>query len=122
MFKSLHGRELRVLTLMFVTWGAIAAASFTVNYFTFQRMALRTAYSRERIAREHIHIVKVEKPSTVTFSTGEVVDVGRTPGHVAGAAGFIAAVGGILLTLAPLFQCYPDIFGKFNSRSGNRIV
>src|SRR4051812_46787809 len=45
----------------------------------YKELALRIAFGSERASQEHITVGQITKPSTVTFSNGEKIDVGMKP-------------------------------------------
>jgi ABC-type Na+ efflux pump permease subunit len=69
---------LLALVLVGVLYGA---ALVTATMWLQRRLALRAAYP-DPADREGVHVVLVTKPSTVTFSNGESVDVGPWPWRV----------------------------------------
>lgn len=79
--------------------------------WVFNQVALRVAFGSECAARERITVDHVTKPSTVTFSNGQSVDVGMAPAR---AVVLCAGVGLIpyLLCVRYLVRSYlhPDTY------------
>jgi hypothetical protein len=73
-------------------------------------LAVEVAFGRERAAREHITVEYITKPSTVTFSNGERIDVGLKPAVVStifriGATALLLVCYGLLV-----MRCGPKWF------------
>jgi len=84
-------RKQRMLR-MSAFFGLGALGAFLIWFpsaWVFNQVALRVAFTPEQIARERITVDHVTKPSTVTFSNGQSVDVGYAPARPAGACTLI---------------------------------
>jgi hypothetical protein len=58
---------------------ALVGSIMIPTAWIYDTLALQIAFGSERASREHITVEKITKPSTVTFSNGEQVDVGMKP-------------------------------------------
>src|SRR4051794_32882182 len=63
---------------------ALVAAINIPAVWIYEELALRIAFGPERASREHITVEQITKPSTVTFSNGEKIDVGMKPAIFSG--------------------------------------
>ena len=77
-----------------------------VSISIYNHVALQIAFGPDRPARDHITVQHITKPSTVTFSNGERIDVGNGPA-TAGSL-FFLAVG------IPLLVCYIVLICRYS--------
>lgn len=71
--------RMSVVVLIFTGGFLIFPLANFASIFVYNHVAVQTAFGPDRAAREHITVQQIKKPSTVTFSNGERIDVGMGP-------------------------------------------
>ena len=87
-----------IVVLIFLGGFLILPLVNVPTIWIYNHVALQIAFGPDRAARDHITVKHITKPSTVTFSNGERIDVGKGPAIVS--LLFLLAAG------IPLLVCY----------------
>ena len=97
------GRPLGLMSLLFGIL-LIPLAVHIPGSWIYERLAVRAAFG-ERGRTQNVKVVSIKKPSTVTFSNGQRVDVGSSPA-------LVSAAFQILVCL-PLVGCYVFLVRRY---------
>ena len=95
-----------IIVLIFLGGFLILPVVNSLSIPIYNHVALQTAFGPDRAARDHITVQHITKPSTVTFSNGERIDVGKGPAIVSTL--FFLAVG------IPLLVCYIVLICRYS--------
>jgi len=95
-----------IVVLIFLGGFLILPLVNVPTIWIYNHVALQIAFGPDRAARDHITVQHITKPSTVTFSNAERIDVGKGPATVS--ALFFLAVG------IPLLVCYIVLICRYS--------
>jgi len=95
-----------IVVLIFLGGFLIFPLVNVASIWIYNYVALDIAFGSDRAARDHITVQHIKKPSTVTFSSGERIDVGTGPATVSTL--FLLAVG------IPLLVCYIVLISRYS--------
>jgi hypothetical protein len=71
--------RMSIVVLIFMGGFLIFPLVNVPSIWIYDHVALQTAFGSDRAARDRITVQHIRKPSTVTFSNGERIDVGKGP-------------------------------------------
>ena len=86
---------------------ALVGSLLIPTSWIYDTLALRIAFGPVRAAQEHITVQKITKPSTVTFSNGEQIDVGMKPAVFSCIFRFGATIPLLICYLLLIKRCGP---------------
>jgi hypothetical protein len=96
----------RLIAMMCILFGVllIPLSVHVPGSWMYERLAVRAAFG-ERADAQQVTVVSITKPSTVTFSNGQRIDVGGSPALISTAFQIIVCL--------PLVGCYVFVVRRY---------